>query len=92
MPKSEILDIMKTSGPAATGLTFIWMPQLLEKMIFAKLYPYFFLGLSFAGFSSLISMLELAVKNLIDFGLKGSRLFFGLLLFASSWGYLCNEY
>ena len=30
MPKSEILDIMKTSGPAATGLTFILMPQLFE--------------------------------------------------------------
>jgi len=71
MPKSEILDIMKTSGPAATGLTFIWMPQLFEKMIFGKtLSILFFLGLSFAGFSSLISMLELAVKNLIDFGLK----------------------
>ena len=46
MPKSEILDIMKTSGPAATGLTFIWMPQLFEKMIFGKtLSILFFLGL-----------------------------------------------
>ena len=50
MPKSEILDIMKTSGPAATGLTFIWMPQLFEKMIFGKtLSILFFLGLSFGG-------------------------------------------
>ena len=73
MQKSEILDVMKTSGPAATGLTFIWMPQLFAKMAFGKpLAVLFFLGLSFAGFSSLISMLELAVRNLIDFGVKRS--------------------
>tara|TARA_B100001996_G_scaffold63978_2_gene46024 strand:+ start:14531 stop:15997 length:1467 start_codon:yes stop_codon:yes gene_type:complete len=73
MQKSEILDVMKTSGPAATGLTFIWMPQLFAKMAFGKpLAILFFLGLSFAGFSSLISMLELAVRNLIDFGVKRS--------------------
>ena len=73
MQKSEILDVMKTSGPAATGLTFIWMPQLFAKMAFGKpLAILFFLGLSFAGFSSLISMLELAVRNLIDFGVQRS--------------------
>jgi NSS family neurotransmitter:Na+ symporter len=32
MSKAEVLDVMKTSGPAATGLTFIWMPQLFAKM------------------------------------------------------------
>ena len=59
MSQSEILEIMKTSGPAATGLTFIWMPQLFAKMALGKpLAILFFLGLSFAGFSSLISMLE----------------------------------
>ena len=73
MQQSEILEIMKTSGPAATGLTFIWMPLLFAKMAFGKpLAILFFLGLSFAGFSSLISMLELAVRNLIDFGVKRS--------------------
>ena len=71
MGKSEILDVMISSGPAATGLTFIWMPQLFAKMPLGKpLAILFFLGLSFAGFSSLISMLELAVRNLIDFGVK----------------------
>ncbi|MDP6339975.1 MAG: sodium-dependent transporter [Candidatus Marinimicrobia bacterium] len=71
MAKGEILEVMKTSGPAATGLTFIWMPQLFAKMAFGKpLAILFFLGLTFAGFSSLISMLELAVRNLIDMGVK----------------------
>jgi len=69
MAKGEILGVMKTSGPAATGLTFIWMPQLFAKMAFGKpLAILFFLGLTFAGFSSLISMLELAVRNLRDMG------------------------
>ena len=73
MTKPQILEVMKTSGPAATGLTFIWMPQLFAKMPIGKpLAIFFFLGLSFAGFSSLISMLELAVRNLIDFGIKRS--------------------
>jgi len=71
--QSEILVIMKESGPAATGLTFIWMPQLFAKMTLGKpIAILFFLGLSFAGFSSLISMLELTSRNLIDFGLKRS--------------------
>ncbi|WP_456428634.1 sodium-dependent transporter [Rhodocaloribacter sp.] len=71
MPKAEVLEVMKTSGPAATGLTFIWMPQLFAKMpagnVFAVL---FFLGLSFAAFSSLISMIELATRVIVDLGLQ----------------------
>ena len=80
MSQSEILEIMKTSGPAATGLTFIWMPQLFAKMALGKpLAILFFLGLSFAGFSSLISMLELAVRNLIDFGVQRSTAVFWIV-------------
>ncbi len=69
MSNTEILDVMKTSGPASTGLTFIWMPRLFATMggggIFSVL---FFLGLTFAAFSSLISMIELAVKVFVDAG------------------------
>src|SRR5690554_5694858 len=69
MNTSQILDVMKTSGPASTGLTFIWMPQLFASMggggIFSIL---FFLALTFAAFSSLISMIELAVKVFVDGG------------------------
>lgn len=69
MNNGEILEIMKTSGPASTGLTFMWMPQLFAEMaggaIFAIL---FFLGLTFAAFSSLISMIELASRVFVDMG------------------------
>lgn len=70
---SEILHVMKNSGPASTGLTFIWMPQLFEKIFFGKaLTILFFLGLTLAGFSSLISQLELTVRTFIDGGMKRS--------------------
>lgn len=69
MNNAEVLEVMKTSGPASTGLTFIWLPQLFARMEAGGLLSIlFFLGLTFAGFSSLISMLELASRSLVDRG------------------------
>ncbi len=74
MSRGEVLEVMKSSGPASTGLTFIWMPQLFAKMEFGRpLAILFFLGLSFAAFSSLISMIELATRVLVDAGVKRDR-------------------
>ena len=74
MPKSEVLGVMKSSGPASTGLTFIWMPQLFAKMEFGRtLAVLFFLGLAFAAFTSLISMIELATRVLVDAGVRRTR-------------------
>ncbi len=74
MAKPEILKIMKTSGPASTGLTFIWMPQLFARMVMGRpLAVLFFLGLMFAGFSSLIAQLELPVRVFIDAGMKRKK-------------------
>lgn len=57
-------------GAGNEGLTFVWMPRLLAEMpggpIFTVL---FFAALSFAALTSLISMLELATRVLIDAGL-----------------------
>jgi NSS family neurotransmitter:Na+ symporter len=66
------------SGPANTGLTFIYLPLLFNKMsgsvlintIFASL---FFLALSFAALTSLFSMIELATRTLIDFGMTRKK-------------------
>lgn len=67
----EILQVMRNSGPASTGLTFIWLPQLFEKILFGKIFTIlFFLGLALAGFSSLFAQLEMTVRTLIDGGLK----------------------
>jgi len=74
MSDPQVLEIMKTSGPASTGLTFIWMPQLFDKMFGGGLLSVlFFLGLTFAGFSSLIAQLELPTRVLVDTGMKRNR-------------------
>lgn len=62
------------TGPASTGLTFIWMPQLFAKAPLGSLFmALFFLTLSFAAISSLISMLVLAIRMLIDWGLTREK-------------------
>ncbi len=74
MNTGATLEIMRTSGPASTGLTFIWMPQLFARMFLGKpLAMLFFLGLTFAGFSSTIAMLELPTRILLDTGMKRTR-------------------
>ena len=83
----EIIDVMKNSGPASTGLTFIWMPQLFEKILFGKpLTILFFLGLTLAGFSSLISQLELTVRTFIDGGMKRSTAIILLVIISYLFG------
>jgi len=79
MSRAEVLDVMRTSGPAATGLTFIWMPQLFAKMPAGPfLAILFFLGLSCAALSSLISMIEMVVRSVIDFGVRRSHAIMGV--------------
>lgn len=74
MGNTEILNIMQESGPAGTGLTFMWMPQLFNEMVGGRIFAIlFFLGLTFAAFSSLISMIELASRVLVDWGINRYR-------------------
>ena len=74
MGNAEILTIMKDSGPAGTGLTFMWMPQLFFEMPYGRFFAIiFFLGLTFAAFSSLISMIELASRVLVDTGISRTK-------------------
>lgn len=69
------------SGPANTGLTFIYLPLLFSKLsssnivnnIFASM---FFLALAFAALSSLISMLELTTRTFMDFGFLRKKAIF----------------
>lgn len=68
------LQVMRDSGPASTGLTFIWMPQLFSQMPLGRpLAVLFFLGLTFAAFTSLISMIELTVRTLTDWKVSRRR-------------------
>jgi NSS family neurotransmitter:Na+ symporter len=79
---ARVLDVMKTSGPASTGLTFIWLPQLFAKMQLGRLVAImFFMGLTFAGFSSLISMFELSTRVFVDMGFARKKTIPVILIF-----------
>lgn len=63
-------------SPASTGLAFVYIPALFNQMesIFGGfMMVIFFLALSMAAISSLIAMVELASRVLIDIGFSRSR-------------------
>ena len=77
--QGEILEIMRSSGDRSTGLTFIWMPQLFAAMpLGGPLAVLFFLALSFAALSSLISMIELSARVVVDLGVERPRALVGV--------------
>lgn len=58
-------------GAGNEGLTFVWMPQLFAQIPAGQLFmSFFFLALSVAAITSLIALLELAARVLIDAGLS----------------------
>jgi SNF family Na+-dependent transporter len=61
-------------GSGNNGLTFIWVPQIFDTLPFGRsLTVLFFLALAFAAISSLIAMIELATRVLVDAGIDRSR-------------------
>ena len=85
----DAMQQVSQSGPANTGLTFIYLPILFSKIssntiintFFASL---FFLALFFAAVTSLISMVELSTRTLIDFGIKRKK----AIIFLVTFGFL----
>jgi neurotransmitter:Na+ symporter, NSS family len=72
-------------GSGNNGLTFIWVPQIFDTLPFGRvLTSVFFLALAFAALSSLIAMLELASRVLIDGGMPRER----AVLIAGGLGFL----
>ncbi len=61
-------------GAGNEGITFIWVPQLFARMPAGRVFMvFFFLALFFAAWSSLISMIELATRVLVDGGMARGR-------------------
>jgi len=61
-------------GAGNTGLTFIWVPQLFAAIPAGRLFmALFFLALLFAALTSLISMVELATRVLVDRGVARGK-------------------
>ncbi|KPJ59961.1 MAG: hypothetical protein AMJ42_01675 [Deltaproteobacteria bacterium DG_8] len=97
LTREQALKVMASGN---TGLTFIWIPQLFEKIAGGKiLLPLFFLTLCFAALSSLIAMVELVSRILMDAGIerKKSVLMVGIMGFlfgipsAINIGFLNNQ-
>lgn len=88
-PGEGIKELISGQGSTNTGLAFIFLPQLFEKLpggfavqgFFSSI---FFLGLTFAALTSLISMIELAVKTFVDMGIERKR----ALVFVAVLGFL----
>jgi neurotransmitter:Na+ symporter, NSS family len=61
-------------GAGNEGLTFIWVPQLFATIPFGRFFlAIFFLALVFAAWSSLIAMIELASRVLMDLGAPAGK-------------------
>ncbi len=61
-------------GSGNNGLTFIWVPQIFNTLPLGRLLTsLFFLALAFAAITSLISMIELATRVLVDGGMARER-------------------
>jgi len=61
--------VASNSGPASTGMAFIYIPELFRGMPGATFFLIvFFMALSIAAISSLIAMIELAARSLMDLG------------------------
>lgn len=71
LPTPEALAVM---GAGNEGLMFIWIPQLFERVPGGSVFlVLFFMALFFAALSSLIAMIELATRILIDAGMTRQR-------------------
>ena len=80
----EAMEVMASGN---MGMTFVWIPELFQTISGGRLFlSVFFLALFFAALSSLIAMIELGVKTLIDRGY--SRLHGALLI--GVFGILCG--
>ena len=61
-------------GAGNEGLTFIWVPQLFQLIPGGRFFQaLFFLALVFAAWTSLIAMIEMASRILMDMGLERSK-------------------
>jgi len=68
---SQALEVMATGN---TGLTFMWIPRLFGQMAAGGFFQaLFFLSLCFAALSSLVSMIELVTRVMVDYGFERER-------------------
>lgn len=73
-PVDEALVERTIFGSGNEGITFIWIPKLFATLPGGQLFmSLFFLALFFAAFTSLVSMVELGTRVLLDAGMQRAR-------------------
>ncbi len=67
-------EIITDAGPLSTGMTFVWIPKIFDAIPGGiVIMILFFMGLSFAALSSLISMIELFTRIMMDGGMTRKK-------------------
>ena len=85
LPAAQANQVLTDSGPASTGLSFIWVPVLFNSFPGGQFFMIlFFLALLVAAFSSLIAMIEMGTRIFMDAGLDRHR----ALIFVAGAGFL----
>ena len=70
----------EAAGAGNEGLAFIYFAELITEMPGGVIFgPLFFLALTLAGISSLIAMVELATRNVMDMGLSRRNAVLGVV-------------
>lgn len=70
VPETVLAEV----GPANTGMAFIWIPALFSKIAGGQFFTaIFFLALAFAALSSLLAMVEMVTRILMDMGIQRKR-------------------
>ncbi len=78
---------MEVLSASSTGLTFMWIPRLFGQMVAGNFFQVmFFLTLCFAALSSLIAMIELVARVMIDCGFDRKK----AVLITGGGGFLCG--
>ncbi len=97
LPQDEAFRAVSSGN---VGLTFIWLPSLFKKITSAYLFTsIFFISLFFAAFSSLIAMIELAVRVIMDMGYERRKAVVFVVVLGIIFGipsaisieFLCNQ-
>ena len=74
-----MLEAMRDSGVAGTGLVFHFLPQLFNRMWMGRpLAIIFFIGISFAAFTSYIALLSLLQSISNEMGINRIKFLVGL--------------
>ncbi|MCA8971491.1 MAG: sodium-dependent transporter [Planctomycetes bacterium] len=75
LASADPVQVLQTNSPGNTGMAMVWIPQLFAEIGPAGrwLAAAFFLTLAFAAITSLIAMVELATRCMMDLGFDRHR-------------------